>query len=386
MSRSPKGPRLYLRKARIDSRTKKRIPDRYFIRDGSVEISTGYGVDRLVDAERFLADYIQSKWTPPVGESDPRNVLIAEVLALYSKERGPKLKSDSATIKGFNKALLDWWGTAKLADIRTSSCESYVDHRTKQPIRHGKTGRTVSAQTARRELEMLSAAVGYWDKEHHLLRRPRVVLPGKAATNRNALTRGEAARLLIAARGNRYQNGRWMPLQGSSRVNRAHLVRFILLGLYTGSRSDVSMRLRWTTSLTDPWVELERMTLHRQGKRESVASNKCRPSVRLSERLRRHLARWQREDQGKEYDLVLHHGGRKIESVRRGFAGCVADAGLSPNITPHWLRHTAATWLMEAGVPLWEAGKYLGMTAATLEKHYAHHRPDHQSVARRALK
>jgi integrase len=244
----------------------------------------------------------------------------------------------------------------------------------------------VSLQTARRELELLSAAVGYWHKEHHLRYPTPVVLPDKAATNRDALTRGEAAKLLIAARGNRFQDGHWVPLQESSRANRVHLVRFILLGLYTGSRSDVSMRLRWTTSLTDPWVELDRMTLHRQGKRESVASNKRRPPVRLSNRLRRHLARWQREDQGMECDLVLHHGGRQIASVRTGFAGCVADAGLSPDITPHWLRHTAATWLMDANVPLWEAASYVGMTTATLEKHYGHHRPDHQAAARKAMR
>ncbi|HEY1073762.1 MAG TPA: hypothetical protein VGE49_12635 [Brevundimonas sp.] len=40
---------------------------------------------------------------------------------------------------------------------------------------------------------------------------------------------------------------------------------------------------------------------------------------------------------------------------------------------------------MERGVDVWEAAGYVGMTAATLEKHYGHHRPDHQSAARKAL-
>ena len=386
MPRSPKGPRLYLRKARIDSRTKKRIPDRYFIRDGSVEISTGYGVDRVVDAERFLADYILSKWAPPVGESDPQKVLIAEVLALYSKERGPKLKSDAATIKGFTKALLDWWGTAKLADIRTSSCESYVEHRTQQPIRHGETGRTVSAQTARRELEMLSAAVGYWDKEHHLTRRPDVALPRKAESNRDALTRHEAARLLKAARGYRLEAGGWKPLSDASKANRAHLVRFILLGLYTGSRSDVNKRLRWTTSLTDPWADVDAMIIYRSGRSERVAMNKLRPLVKLPRRLAAHMARWEKLDRKRGLATVLHHGGRQIGSVRTGFAGCVSDAGLAAEVTPHWLRHTAATWLMEKGVDVWAAAGYLGMSAQTLEKHYGHHRADHQGDARKAMR
>lgn len=40
---------------------------------------------------------------------------------------------------------------------------------------------------------------------------------------------------------------------------------------------------------------------------------------------------------------------------------------------------------MEAGVDIWLAASYIGMTTATLEKHYAHHRPDYQAEARGAL-
>jgi integrase len=49
------------------------------------------------------------------------------------------------------------------------------------------------------------------------------------------------------------------------------------------------------------------------------------------------------------------------------------------------MRHTAATWLMEAGVEMWDAVAYLGMSVATLEKHYGHQRPDHQAAVVRAL-
>ena len=55
------------------------------------------------------------------------------------------------------------------------------------------------------------------------------------------------------------------------------------------------------------------------------------------------------------------------------------------NITPHWLRHTCATLLLEGGASLWDAAAYTGMTTKTLETCYGHHRPNHQSGARRAL-
>lgn len=42
------------------------------------------------------------------------------------------------------------------------------------------------------------------------------------------------------------------------------------------------------------------------------------------------------------------------------------------------VRHTAATWLMQAGVAMWEAAGWLGMTVEQLEANYSHHHPDFQ--------
>jgi len=54
-------------------------------------------------------------------------------------------------------------------------------------------------------------------------------------------------------------------------------------------------------------------------------------------------------------------------------------------VTPHVLRHTCATWLMQAGVPRWEAAGYLGMTVETLQRVYGHHHPDHLQEASDAM-
>lgn len=78
MPRQSKGPRLYLRKGRIDNRTGQQLPDRWFIRDGKSEVGTGCGVERLDDAERQLAAFIAEKWAKPVGNSDPAQVLVAD--------------------------------------------------------------------------------------------------------------------------------------------------------------------------------------------------------------------------------------------------------------------------------------------------------------------
>ena len=41
----------------------------------------------------------------------------------------------------------------------------------------------------------------------------------------------------------------------------------------------------------------------------------------------------------------------------------------------HTLRHTAATWLMQNGAPIWEAAGFLGMSEKTLRETYGHHHP-----------
>jgi hypothetical protein len=59
--------------------------------------------------------------------------------------------------------------------------------------------------------------------------------------------------------------------------------------------------------------------------------------------------------------------------VRKAFAAAVKAArldALSRKITPHVLRHTAATWAMQAGGDLWQIAGFLGMTAEMLERVY----------------
>jgi integrase len=49
------------------------------------------------------------------------------------------------------------------------------------------------------------------------------------------------------------------------------------------------------------------------------------------------------------------------------------------------LRHTAATWLMERGVAVWEAAGFLGMSAEVLLGTYGHHHPDFLHGAANAI-
>jgi integrase len=95
------------------------------------------------------------------------------------------------------------------------------------------------------------------------------------------------------------------------------------------------------------------------------------------------MCRWVRRG------LVTSHfvewQGAPVKSVKTSFKHAVDLAGLWGKVTPHTLRHTAATWLMQRGVPIWQAAGYLGMSAEMIERTYGHHHPDYMRAAAAAI-
>ena len=403
MPRPPSGPRLRLKTVGRDTASGRAVRV-WYIRDGAFGVSTGAREGELERAEAALAAYLIKKAHPPPPAAGARlwsldEVTVADVIALYASERAPTLADPMAT-KARLSALLEFFGEATLAGVTRSACQSYVAHRIRQPIKSFKSSnaaRTVSVAGATRELEDLSAAISWWDGERRLNRPIKVWRPRKGDSPRDTLTREQGARLLFAALGWRWRDDRWRRLGASARKNKGHLRRLILLGFYTGSRPGVLARLQWEPSDTDPWVDLENGWLRRKGRLEADQPTKRRPLCRLPRKLLVHLRRWKamdversrhRQDAGlPPITTVLHHAGRPLaQRVRRSFGSAVQDAGLDPAITPHWMRHTAASWLMkDPDVTPQEAAEFLGMTVETLLKHYNHHRPDFQTAATRAL-
>jgi integrase len=127
------------------------------------------------------------------------------------------------------------------------------------------------------------------------------------------------------------------------------------------------MSLRW------PQVNLEAKTINFEiaGRRRT---NKRRGVVPIPPRLLPHLKReWRR---GTDMGYVLHIDGKPIGDIKKGFAAACQRAALMA-VTPHTLRHTAATWLMQRGTDLWEASGFLSMSMETLQRVYGHHHPDY---------
>jgi integrase len=130
------------------------------------------------------------------------------------------------------------------------------------------------------------------------------------------------------------------------------------------------------------FVDLERGIFYRlaEGRR---ATKKRQSPTPLPPRLLAHVRRWARL--GTVNDYFVEWNGQPVCSIKVGYKRAIALAGLLGKITPHTLRHTAATWLMQKGVPVWEAAGFLGMSPAMVEQTYGHHHPAHMRSAVEAI-
>jgi integrase len=265
--------------------------------------------------------------------------MIADVLTAYGDDVAIHKKT-ARNIGYCIGSLLNWWGDKTAADISTKTCREYAA--TKTPA------------AAAGDLKVLRAAVKHWHAEYGpLVFVPTFWRPAENPPRERWLTRSEAARLLWAAR--RYP----------------HMRRMILLGLYTGSRPGVILALQWDQ------VDLKNEVMSRLPRGATPDAKKRAPKVRLGRRILAHLRRWKRMD---GTGPVCAFEGRAVEDPHTSWGKIVKAAKLR-GVTRHTLRHTRATWMMQANVPIWEAAGFLGMTVKTLERVYGHHAPDHQERA-----
>jgi integrase len=394
MPRPTKGAHLYLR------RRSGREPV-WVIRDGGHEIGTGCAGGEREGAEKKLSSYLAAKYRPDFGNGDPSKIPVADVLALYAKERAPVTKRPERIAYAL-APLAQFWGDKMVDGVTAGRCRDYARWRAEQPIASYKRAprRLVCLQTARRELVVLRAAINYAFREGKLIYPVPIALPSPGATRTRWLTRSEAARLLWAA---------W-------RQGNRHVARFILVALYTGSRHDAVLRLRWLPSVDAGWVDLEQGLIYRKGIGESESS-KRRPPVPISPRLAAHLRRWKDKLECSSVDraagckapesapvedqrdggsipstpaniYVISWGGLPISHIRRAWHTARCNAGLGPEVVPHVLRHTFASWAVQAGHSFAEVAAALGTTEQVVERTYGHFNLDRMrlvvaSVARR---
>ena len=261
--------------------------------------------------------------------------------------------------------LLDRLGSAKLSELNGRAFRDYVASRG-------------AVQAAGRELEDLRAAINHSYREGYIAAPVPVRLPSRSPARLRWLARAEAAALIKAARKmhQTFKGG------ATKRKTGEHIARFILIALYTATRAGAVCDAAIRPTVGHGYVDLKQGLYYRQPPGAKITKKRA-PPVPLPDRLLAHLRRWERK--GISQRFVVEWNGEPVRRVSKGFRTARKSAGLGPDVVPHTLRHTAATWLMQAGVDLWEAAGYVGMTVETLERVYGHHHPTHLENARRAI-
>lgn len=397
MPRPSKGARLWLEPEERDKDGRLVRRAAWVIRDGPHKVRTGCAREDREGAERALGDYIAAKYQVPRDrDRHPSEILVTDVLTIYLADVAPNHARPEETKQRILK-LADFWEPYRLSDVNGVCCREYVKSRVGQPWKSakpeqtGKPARLVTEAAARRELEDLRSAINHHRREGLCSEIVSVSLPEKSEPRDTWLTRSAAARLIWAG----WRAKQLMPDGTATRREVGkHIARFVLVGLYTGTRHAAICGAALQPAIGRGYVDLEHGVFHRRalGARET---KKRQPPVKLPDRLLAHIRRWRRL--GLATNAVVEwnakrtpddepaKSGRAIKSVRKGFAAAVKAAGLNSRITPHVLRHTSATWMMQNGADLWQAAGFLGMTVEMLQERYGHHHPDFQRDAAAAI-
>ncbi len=328
--------------------------DRYYVRwwaDGTWKrLSTGK-TDRR-HATIWLAQFIAGLGTP----EPPEQPTLSAILDGYLADRKQTVLG-YGTLETNAKAL-----KRHLGDLQ-------ADHLTKERIRfyrrqrqaeghfvgpaNAKRKKPIQDGTLLRELVTLRAALRWANNEKWIGDVPYIEVPPQPPPRDRRLTREEAEELVASALA-------------------PHVRLFLMVALYTAARATAVRQLTWDrVDLVTGIIDLG-----------SAKGGKGRAVVPIAAKLRPALVEARK---AATCNHVIEHGGKPVASVKTGTRAAARRAGL-PGVTPHVLRHTAATWMAMARVPMADIALVLGHKSVRItERVYAKYHPDYLRSAVAAL-
>ncbi len=295
----------------------------------------------LKAADKFGATAEAAELVGHIEQRKPRQRLtVGQIVEMY-------LEQSEAIWKEVDrhhwKALAGTFGELSPGAITEGQCKDFA----------ARDGRSVGS--IRKGLGILRAALRMAERKALIDKAPHIWLPQAPPPKDRRLTREEGDRLRAA---------NTMP----------HVRLFIEIALGTGSRAGAILSLRWS----DVDFAARRISLGGSGRQKTRAQ-----MIPITDRLHQLLTE---AKEAAMTDYVIEWAGQPVKSIKRGFREGVKRAGLGADVTPHVLRHTAASWMAEAGVPMSEIAAVLGhRDSRTTERVYAKYSPEYLQRAVRAL-
>lgn len=356
------------------------------------ERSTGTGDSAA--AQAFFEDWLTERGRlRRLGAGSAAQVHVTDLLAFYATQHGPELTSPDTLLTAL-QPLQAFFARVTIAQMTPAKVKEYWAWRRQHSVRTFplETGRPpevvargVGDGTIIRELRgVLRPAIEYAIRNKKLDAGSYYVpLPPEPPGRDFWITRCQAARLLWESR--------------RDKRSRLHLPLFIQIALYTGQRASAVLDLTWSqidlvrgrinfnppgrtqTKKRRPIIPVPRALLatlrrrHAQAERERVQRDREAKSDPMNAKRRFAVG-----------ETVIAYRGQRVGSVKKGFATAAERAGI-PECTAHTLRHTAGTWMAQAGVKIEEIAGYLGHSSSQTTELYAHHHPDYMENARSAF-
>lgn len=285
------------------------------------------GARSLREAQPFF-----DEWCALIGSAaetkGKRRLTCAEIWFLKYSDDDERVKYAWANLKPH-------FGHLKPRDITQEVEDAY------------KAKRKVAPSTLRLELSLIRSTWAHAVKLHRLDANEVPVLkplPAPSPPRERVLSEDEIERLFAAA----------------EKPGRERVRLFLHLALNTAARRTAIQELTWEQ------VDFGVGVIHYL-KPGQAQSRKRRASVPMSDALREVLEEASTRRTG---TIVIGAGGRINEAVN----AVARDAGV-PGVTPHVMRHTAATIMARNGVSLWVIAQILGNTLEQVEKTYAKWQP-----------
>ncbi|WP_238996806.1 tyrosine-type recombinase/integrase [Entomobacter blattae] len=283
----------------------------------------------------------------------PQTITVNNILQKYLENRKGKV-SGFEGLKYACASISEHLGFLQPNHISRKTCLTYANQRREQGRRGATGGRNkpLSNGTIIKELTTLRAALNFAKIEKWLRDVPYIEIPPTPPPRDRWLTRSEVDILIEHAPS-------------------YHLKFFILLGIYTAARSGAILSLKWEQ------VDFKNKLINFG----NGLGNKRRAIIPIPEKLIPYLTD---AVNIRLSEFVIEFNGKPIKSIRHSFRDLSIKTGIK-GATPHTLRHTAATWMVIAGVPFPMIAQYLGNSVEMIEKVYGHHSPEWLKQAAKAL-
>lgn len=280
-----------------------------------------------------------------VVETDDSLARIAAAYIVDRREDGKRTEKMDWTWK----ALAPTFGPLRAADITRTLCRTYAEHRRAL----GRAENTINT-----ELRLLRAIVNWAAKTQLITLAPHVWTPPPAAARDRHLTREEVAQVMAA-------------------TEQPHIRLFIVLAIATAARMQALLGLTWER------IDFRRGLINLRDP-DLAETSKGRAVVPMNDSARAALLD---AKAGAQSDHVVEWGGKQVGSVKKGLGRALERACLRlKGDGAHLLRHSAAVWMAEDGVPMSEISQYLGHTSTTVtERIYARYSPAYLRKAANSL-